>query len=50
MPAAIIRAIHPAVGDMTIYDDGDGLTIDYRAQAHSHFYGSSYGGYCSEAA
>ncbi len=48
MPAAIIRAIQPAVGDMTIYDDGDGLTIDIGRKHHTHFYGSSYGGY-SEA-
>lgn len=35
-PAATIRAQHEAVGDITIYDDGDELTIDIGRKHHSH--------------
>src|SRR5262245_41965536 len=35
-PAATIPAQHEAVGDMTIYDDGDELTIDIGHKHHTH--------------
>lgn len=39
-PAATITAKHEAVGDITIYDDGDELTIDIGHKHHTHV--SSY--------
>lgn len=39
-PAATIQAAHEAVGDITIYDDGDELTIDIGRKHHMHV--SSY--------
>lgn len=34
--AAVILAQHEAVGDITIYDDGDELTIDIGHKHHTH--------------
>jgi hypothetical protein len=35
-PAAIIPAQHEAVGEITVYDDGDELTIDIGHKHHTH--------------
>ena len=35
-PAAVIPAQHEAVGDITIYDDGDELTIEIGHKHHTH--------------
>jgi hypothetical protein len=41
-PAAVIPAQHGAVGDLTIYDDGDELTIDIGHKHHTHVSCYSY--------
>ena len=41
-PAATIPAEHEAVGDMTIYDEGDELTIDIGHKHHTHVSSYSY--------
>ncbi len=36
-PFAVFPAIHPEVGDIEIYDDGDELTVVVGKCTHSHF-------------
>jgi hypothetical protein len=47
-PTAIIPAKHPDVGDMTIYDDGDELTIEIGHKHHTHISAYNYGSYAEE--
>ena len=42
-PAATIPAEHEAIGDITIYDDGDELTIDIGHKHHTHVSCYNYG-------
>ena len=41
-PAAVIPAKHEAVGDLTVFDDGDELTIDIGYKHHLHFSCDNY--------
>lgn len=42
---ATIPARHPDVGDITIYDDGDELTIEIGHKHHTHISSYNYGSY-----
>lgn len=47
-PAIIIPAKHEAVGDLTIYDDGDELTVVIGKLHHTHFFPDMFGEETSE--
>ena len=42
IPSVIIRAENELVGDLTIYDDGDELTIDIGRKHHTHVSAYNY--------